>query len=65
MYKKKTKEVKKGKGKGYVKYWAYFIKKNEILFEVKGLNQLVIKKSLIGSKYKLPVKSGLLTKYKN
>lgn len=65
MITKKPQEVRMGKGKGYVKYWAYFIKKNEILFEVKGLNQLVIKKSLISSKYKLPVKSGLLTKYKN
>ena len=63
MVTKKPQEVRMGKGKGYLKYWVHFAKKNEILFETKGVNTLLIKKILSGVKFKLPLQSELLSKY--
>lgn len=60
---KKPQEIRMGKGKGYLKYWVYFTKKNEILFEVKGVNSLLIKQMLSKAKFKLPLQSELLLKY--
>jgi large subunit ribosomal protein L16 len=63
MVTKKPQEVRMGKGKGYLKYWVHLVKKNEILFETKGTNSLLIKQTLCGSKFKLPLQSELLSKY--
>jgi large subunit ribosomal protein L16 len=63
MVTKKPQEVRMGKGKGYLKYWVHFAKKNEILFEAKGLNASLIRKSLTGAKFKLSVESKLFSKY--
>jgi large subunit ribosomal protein L16 len=63
MVTKKPQEVRMGKGKGYLKYWVHFVKKNEVLFETKGINNLLIKQILCGAKFKLPLQSELLSKY--
>jgi large subunit ribosomal protein L16 len=63
MVTKKPQEVRMGKGKGYLKYWVHFVKKNEILFETKGTNHLLIKQMLHGAKSKLSLQSELLSKY--
>lgn len=63
MVTKKPQEVRMGKGKGYLKYWVYFVKKNEILFETTGINSLLIKQVLSGAKFKLPLQSKLLSKH--
>nr|YP_010486786.1 ribosomal protein L16 [Isochrysis galbana]UWI54150.1 ribosomal protein L16 [Isochrysis galbana] len=63
MVTKKPQEVRMGKGKGYLKYWVHFVKKNETLFEAKGNNNLLIKQILSGAKFKLPVQSKLLSKH--
>ena len=35
---KKPQSLRMGKGKGNNKYWYYFLKKGEIIFELNGLN---------------------------
>ena len=50
---KKPQSLRMGKGKGNNKYWYYFLKKGEIIFELNGLNlnkknkKIIIKKNII------------------
>jgi large subunit ribosomal protein L16 len=60
---KKPNEVRMGKGKGTVKYWAFLIKKNQTLFEFTNAKQKTIHKVVNSSKTKLPFKSTFLSKY--
>ena len=41
---KKPNEVRLGRGKGPLKYWACFINKGDCLLEIKGSNALLAKK---------------------
>ena len=61
---KKPQETRMGKCKGYLKYWAHFLKTNDILFQTKGLTSkyLSIKKALNGACYKLSVISNVFAK---
>ena len=54
---KKPLEVRMGKGKGGVEYWAAVVKPGRILFEVAGVPMDVAKEALRLAAQKLPVKT--------
>jgi len=54
---KKPLEVRMGKGKGAVEYWAAVVKPGRILFEVGGVPIDVAKEALRLAAQKLPVKT--------
>jgi large subunit ribosomal protein L16 len=54
---KKPLEVRMGKGKGAVEYWAAVIKPGRIMFEVGGVPLSVAKEALRLAAQKLPVKT--------
>ena len=54
---KKPLEVRMGKGKGAVEYWAAVVKPGRILFEVGGVPIEVAKEALRLAAQKLPVKT--------
>ena len=54
---KKPLEVRMGKGKGAVEYWAAVVKPGRVLFEVSGVSLDVAKEALRLAAQKLPVKT--------
>ena len=54
---KKPLEVRMGKGKGAVEYWAAVVKPGRVLFEVGGVPMEVAKEALRLAAQKLPVKT--------
>lgn len=54
---KKPAEVRMGKGKGSVEYWAVRVKPGRIMFEIDGVNEAVAREALALAAAKLPVKS--------
>ena len=54
---KKPLEVRMGKGKGAVEYWAAIVKPGRIMFEVGGVPLSVAKEALRLAAQKLPVKT--------
>ena len=54
---KKPLEVRMGKGKGAVEYWAAVVKPGRILFEIGGVSLDVAKEALRLAAKKLPVKT--------
>merc|ERR1712166_35728 len=54
---KKPLEVRMGKGKGAVEYWAAIVKPGRILFEVSGVPVETAKEALRLAAQKLPVKT--------
>jgi len=54
---KKPLEVRMGKGKGAVEYWAAVVKPGRIMFEVGGVPLSVAKEALRLAAHKLPVKT--------
>lgn len=54
---KKPLEVRMGKGKGAVEYWAAVVKPGRIMFEVGGVPLVVAKEALRLAAQKLPVKT--------
>ena len=52
----KPTEVRMGKGKGAVEYWACRVKPGRILFEVDGVPEDVAKEALYKASAKLPIK---------
>ena len=57
---KKPLEVRMGKGKGAVEYWAAVVKPGRILFEVGGVPMEVAKEALRLAAQKLPVRTKLV-----
>ena len=53
---KKPAEVRMGKGKGSIEYWACRVKPGRIMFEVDGVNVNDAKKALTLAAAKLPIK---------
>lgn len=53
---KKPLEVRMGKGKGNLEYWAAVVKPGRIIFELDGVSLLLAKESLLLAAEKLPVK---------
>ncbi len=54
---KKPLEVRMGKGKGNVEYWAAVVRPGKVLFEVDGVSLEVAKEALRLAAQKLPVKT--------
>jgi len=54
---KKPLEVRMGKGKGAVEYWAAVVKPGRILFEVGGVPEPIAREALRLAAQKLPVKT--------
>lgn len=60
---KKPAEVRMGKGKGSPEKWVAVIKPGRVLFEIGGIEDKVLaKRALELAKYKLPVKTKIITK---
>ena len=53
---KKPAEVRMGKGKGSIEYWACRVKPGRIMFEVDGVNVNDAKKAMTLAAAKLPIK---------
>ncbi|MDA0356608.1 MAG: 50S ribosomal protein L16 [Bacteroidetes bacterium] len=58
---KKPLEVRMGKGKGAVEYYAAVVKPGRILFEVGGVSAEIAKEALRLAAQKLPVKTRFIT----
>ena len=56
-------ESRMGKGKGDVEYWAAVIKPGRVLFEVGGMSEEVAREALRRARYKLSVKTKIITAY--
>lgn len=57
---KKPTEVRMGKGKGSVEYWAAKVKPGRIMFEVDGVADPVAREALRLAAMKLPIKSRIV-----
>jgi large subunit ribosomal protein L16 len=55
-------ETRMGSGKGNVEYWVAVVKPGKILYEVKGISELIAKSSLRIAAYKMPVKTRIIAK---
>jgi large subunit ribosomal protein L16 len=58
----KPTEVRMGKGKGAIDYWACRVKKGKVLFEVGGVSMELAKKALALGAAKLPIKTTFVQK---
>ncbi|MDE0114361.1 MAG: 50S ribosomal protein L16 [Albidovulum sp.] len=54
---KKPTEVRMGKGKGSVEYWAARVKPGTIMFEIDGVSEAVAREAMRLAAMKLPVKT--------
>ncbi|MHA1550059.1 MAG: 50S ribosomal protein L16 [Alphaproteobacteria bacterium] len=61
---KKPAEVRMGKGKGAIEYWAARVKPGRIMFEVDGVSEEVAKEALALAAAKLPLKSKVVARIK-
>jgi large subunit ribosomal protein L16 len=59
---KKPTEVRMGKGKGSVEFWAAKVKPGRIMFEIDGVGEDVAKEALRLAAMKLPVKCRFVTR---
>jgi large subunit ribosomal protein L16 len=59
---KKPNEVRLGRGKGNLKYWSFYVKKNKVLIELSGYNVKTLTLALNAIKYKLAIKSYIYNK---
>jgi len=55
-------EVRMGKGKGNISYWAMPVKPGKILFEVDGVSKELAKQALSFGAGKLPIRTRFITK---
>ncbi len=59
---KKPTEVRMGKGKGSVEYWAARVKPGRIMFEIDGVTDSVAQEALRLAAMKLPVKTRVVVR---
>ena len=59
----KPTEVRMGKGKGAVEYWACRVKPGRILFEVDGVSEQIAKEALYKASAKLPIKTKTIKRF--
>jgi len=59
---RKPLEVRMGKGKGNLEFWAAVVKPGRILFEVDGVSETVAKASLSLAAGKLPIKTKFIAR---
>ena len=58
----KPTEVRMGKGKGSVEYWAAKVKPGRIMFEIDGVGEAVAKEALRLGAMKLPIKCRIVAR---
>ena len=54
---KKPNDIRLGRGKGNLKYWACLVKKGTTLVEIRSFDDVLTKKSLLASQIKLSTKT--------
>lgn len=59
---RKPLEVRMGKGKGNLEFWAAVVKPGRILFEIDGVSEQVARASLSLAAGKLPIKTKFITR---
>lgn len=59
---KKPLEVRQGKGKGSVEYWACRVKPGRIMFEMEGISQELAREALALAAAKLPVQTKFVSR---
>ncbi|WP_411818058.1 50S ribosomal protein L16 [Hyphococcus sp. DH-69] len=59
---KKPTEVRMGKGKGSVEFWAAKVKPGRIMFEIDGVSDEVAREALQLGAAKLPIKTRIVTR---
>lgn len=59
---KKPLEVRQGKGKGSVEYWACRVKPGRIMFEIEGVSEDVAREALSLAAAKLPIKTKIVSR---
>ena len=57
---KKPAEVRMGKGKGNVEFWAAVVKRDRIICEISGVDEVTAKSILKSAAYKLPMKTKIV-----
>lgn len=62
---KKPAETRMGKGKGNVELWVAVVKRERIICEVAGLDELAAKEVLKAATYKLPMKTKFVKRVAN
>jgi large subunit ribosomal protein L16 len=58
----KPTEVRMGKGKGSVEYWAAKVKPGRVMFEIDGVTEAVAREALRLAAMKLPIKSRIVVR---
>ncbi len=58
----KPTEVRMGKGKGSVDYWACKVKPGRVMFEIDGVSETVAREALRLAAMKLPIKTRTVTR---
>ena len=51
-----------GSGKGNVEYWVAVVKPGKVLYELKGVPDLLARSSMKTAAYKMPVKTRIISK---
>ena len=59
---KKPTEVRMGKGKGSVEYWAAKVKPGRVMFELDGVSEPIAREALRLAVMKLPIKSRIIAR---
>lgn len=59
---KKPAEVRMGKGKGSLEYWAAVVRPGTILFEIDGVSPQIAKEAMELAAQKLPIKTKFVTR---
>jgi len=59
---KKPLEVRQGKGKGSVEFWAAKVKPGRIMFELDGVSEELAREAMILASSKLPIKTKFVTR---
>lgn len=59
---KKPAETRMGKGKGNVEFWVSVVKRERVMFEISGLDEVSAKLALKAAAYKLPMKTRIIKK---
>jgi large subunit ribosomal protein L16 len=55
-------EVRMGKGKGSVEYWAAKVKPGRVMFEIDGVSESVAKEALRLAAMKLPLQTRIVVR---
>ncbi|MCC6186657.1 MAG: ribosomal protein L16, partial [Chitinophagaceae bacterium] len=55
-------EVRMGKGKGSLEYWAAVVKPGRILFEIEGVSAKVAQEAMALAAQKLPIATKFVTR---